>query len=93
MPIYEYRCPKCRIEFELMRPMSEVNKPALCPQCGTEGERLLSGFASRVGFYVKAPAKSPFRPSSAESDSKAGRKKTAKRESSRGKTINKGGKK
>jgi len=93
MPIYEYRCPKCRMEFELMRPMSEMNEPASCPQCGAEGERLVSGFASRVGFYVKAPAKAPFRSSSGEGANKAGSKKTAKRKSNRGKTNDKGGKK
>lgn len=61
MPIYEYRCPKCGIDFELMRRFSEMNEPALCPQCGTEAERLVSVFASKVGFYVRAPAKPAFR--------------------------------
>ena len=71
MPVYEYRCPKCRTEFEVMRPMSEMDRPALCPKCGTEGERLVSGFASKVGFYVRAPAKPPFRADSADSDKEA----------------------
>lgn len=61
MPIYEYRCSKCGTDFELMRRMSEINEPALCPQCGAEAERLVSNFASKVGFYVRAPAKPAFR--------------------------------
>ena len=61
MPIYEYQCPKCGIDFELMRRMSELNEPALCPQCSAEAGRLTSGFASRVGFYLRVPAKSAFR--------------------------------
>ena len=74
MPIYEYRCPKCEIDFELMRPMSEMSKPAPCPQCGTEAERLVSACASKVGIYVRAPAKPLFRKQSKESNSTAGGK-------------------
>lgn len=64
MPLYEYICPKCEIEFELMRPMSEVDKPALCPQCGSPGQKLVSVFGSPSGFYLKVPLKSAFRKSS-----------------------------
>lgn len=45
MPIYEYRCPKCGVNFELMRRMVEIDKPAPCPQCGTEAERVVSSNA------------------------------------------------
>ncbi|MEK7281660.1 MAG: zinc ribbon domain-containing protein [Chloroflexota bacterium] len=61
MPIYEYRCAKCGREFELMRKLSEMDEPASCPQCGSPGKRLVSAFASKVGFYIKSPDKSPFR--------------------------------
>jgi putative FmdB family regulatory protein len=54
MPIYEYRCTKCGNEFELRRPFSEVQTPALCPQCGASSEKLISGFGSQVGYYVRA---------------------------------------
>jgi putative FmdB family regulatory protein len=34
MAVYEYLCSKCRNEFELMRPISEAEKPAkLLPGC------------------------------------------------------------
>ena len=61
MPIYEYFCPKCGSEFELRRHLSEVDKPALCPRCGTEGQKLMSAFASKVGFAIKGPDKGAFR--------------------------------
>lgn len=60
LPIYEYYCPKCHKEFELMRSMSEATAQAKCPVCSTTGERLISAASSRVGFYYKTAAK-PFR--------------------------------
>ena len=61
MPIYEYRCSHCNKEFELMRPFSEANKPGYCPECHSQGERLLSVFASTADFSIKVPDKQPFR--------------------------------
>ena len=61
MPIYEFVCTKCNTEFEAMRPFSQANQPANCPKCQAEGQRLVSGFASKVGFYIKAPVKDPLR--------------------------------
>ncbi|NWF77685.1 MAG: zinc ribbon domain-containing protein, partial [Chloroflexi bacterium] len=53
MPVYKYRCPRCDTDFELMRRISEKNEPALCLPCGSKAERLVSVFASKVGFYVR----------------------------------------
>jgi len=61
MAIYEFVCPKCGSEFELMRPMSESGKPAKCPKCGARAQRQVSSFGSKTGFYVKVPEKPPFR--------------------------------
>lgn len=71
MPIYEYRCPKCGIDFELVRPMSEMGKPTSCPECGAEAERLVSTFASKVGFYVRPSAKPAFRKPAKENNNTA----------------------
>lgn len=57
MPIYEYICTECKTEFELMRPFSEADKTAVCPKCNTEAEKLVSGFASKVGFHLHTSAK------------------------------------
>jgi len=61
MPTYEYFCPQCRQEFELMRPFSQAEAPAPCPKCGTPGEKLLSVFASKLDYYIKVPEKGAFR--------------------------------
>ncbi|MBI2910705.1 MAG: zinc ribbon domain-containing protein [Chloroflexi bacterium] len=61
MPIYEYCCAACKKEFELMRPLSQMGDPAPCPSCGAEGQRLISAFASKVDYYIKASTKPPFR--------------------------------
>ncbi|MBI4294741.1 MAG: zinc ribbon domain-containing protein [Chloroflexi bacterium] len=61
MPIYEFVCPQCETEFEVMRPVSQADQPAHCPRCQTQGIRQISAFASKVGFYIKAPAKEPLR--------------------------------
>ena len=74
MPIYEYRCSKCGIDFELIRRMDEMSKPALCPQCGAEAEKLISVFAAQEGFYVRAPSKPAFRKPAKESDKTEGEK-------------------
>lgn len=55
MPTYEYRCTKCKHEFEVFQKMSA--KPAgKCPKCGGKPERLLSGGGGLVfkgtGFYI-----------------------------------------
>ncbi len=61
MPIYEYNCTKCGMDFELMRSFSEVDEPADCPKCKVKGKRLLSVFASTADSSIKVPDKGPFR--------------------------------
>jgi putative FmdB family regulatory protein len=65
MPIYEYLCPKCRMEFEIRRSFSEADKPAVCPKCNSEAQKLISGFACKTGSYIQASPK-PFRGGIAE---------------------------
>jgi len=61
MPTYEYWCPKCEKEFEVKKPISDFDKPASCLDCGTRGERLMSAFASKIGYTLQVPTKPPFR--------------------------------
>jgi putative FmdB family regulatory protein len=42
MPLYDFRCPKCGLEFEVSRPMNRSDEPAFCLMDGTECERVLS---------------------------------------------------
>ena len=47
MPLYEYRCPHCEIKFTKLRPFSQADAPAACPECrGEDTRRVLSTFAS-----------------------------------------------
>jgi len=45
MPIYEYVCPDCELNFELLRPISQSTEAAACPHCRKTAERKLSTFA------------------------------------------------
>jgi putative FmdB family regulatory protein len=50
MPVYEYRCDKCRREVSVTLPIREHEKgvPA-CPQCGGQGlQPLVSTFFSQT---------------------------------------------
>ena len=47
MPIYEYRCETCEIEFEELVPSSTAPAPP-CPSCGSEGPtRVFSSFGTK----------------------------------------------
>ena len=65
MPIYEYYCDNCDAEFELMRPVSQLDEPAPCATCGQAGQRLLSNFSFKSRSFTAPklkPAKlKPFR--------------------------------
>jgi putative FmdB family regulatory protein len=34
MPIYEYICPDCKTEVEILRSFDEADEPLNCDQCG-----------------------------------------------------------
>ncbi len=55
MAVYEYFCSTCEMGFDLMRPMSEAEKPAECPRCSAEARRLVSSFGSRTGDSIQVP--------------------------------------
>ena len=47
MALYEYKCADCEGQFDKVRPMSESDAPAECPECGSErSRRVISNFAS-----------------------------------------------
>lgn len=56
MPTYEYRCPKGHQFEHFFRTMSSAESRMKCPECGEEGERLVSGGSGLVfkgsGFYI-----------------------------------------
>jgi putative FmdB family regulatory protein len=42
MPRYDYRCRSCGATFELRRPMSQANAPAMCPAGHDDAVKLMS---------------------------------------------------
>ncbi len=79
MAIYEYSCPECAEEFEVMRPVSQVHQPACCPKCGAPGRKLVSVFASKAEYSIKVPSKDAFR----GTPGKAKRKRTTANKSTK----------
>ena len=57
MPIYEYVCPECKNRFELMRPRSEANLAASCPQCKSNSQRVISVFSHYSASAPDSPLK------------------------------------
>jgi putative FmdB family regulatory protein len=45
MPLYEYYCKPCNSQFEILRPLSKLDEPAVCPGGHTTNNRVLSLFA------------------------------------------------
>jgi putative FmdB family regulatory protein len=61
MPLYEYACPTCRANFELLIRASDV---AACPTCGSERvAKLLSVPAAHVANGASLPTCAPPMPS------------------------------
>jgi putative FmdB family regulatory protein len=50
MPTYEYRCQKCKEQFERIEHVAEHGKAKLrCPKCGSQKvERVLSAFFAKT---------------------------------------------
>lgn len=48
MPLYEYFCPPCGTQFEVLRPMSKLDEPATCPEGHETTNRVISLFAAFV---------------------------------------------
>ena len=46
MPLYEFYCPPCGVQFEILRPMSRLDEPATCPSGHTTSNRVISLFAT-----------------------------------------------
>jgi putative FmdB family regulatory protein len=72
MPLYEYYCENCDNVFEALRSVSASDKPAPCPSCDRDAERIMpttfasmsrkEGWAQRVPYHHRpvradAPAK------------------------------------
>ena len=61
MAIYEYFCPKCKRDFELMRPMKDADMAARCPECQGKAEKMPSVFGSTAGYGINIPSRGAYR--------------------------------
>jgi putative FmdB family regulatory protein len=66
MPIYEYYCPNCNAEYEVIRPVAKADEPALCGECGKPGQRQLTTFSFKSSTFsaprLGLPTQRPLRP-------------------------------
>lgn len=46
MPVYEYTCPRCKADFEVLRPIHRMAEAVTCPTCAATADRRLSVFAA-----------------------------------------------
>jgi len=76
MPLYEYKCKKCKHRFEQIQKFSD--KPVKkCPKCGGPVEKLISASAVQFkgsGWYVSDYGKGSGSKSSSSSESDSGSK-------------------
>jgi len=59
VPLYEYYCDKCDKVFDALRSVSASDRPASCPGCGSDADRIMpTTFASmsrREGWKQRVP--------------------------------------
>jgi putative FmdB family regulatory protein len=56
MPLYDFRCPQCGLEFEVSRPISRATEPVMCPQDNVAAERV---FTMPMTFVKGSPGEIP----------------------------------
>ena len=59
MPLYEYYCPPCSSQFEVLRPVSQMDQAATCPSGHTTNNRVLSLFSVPRGATEGSVATMP----------------------------------
>lgn len=54
--IYLYSCGKCQTEFDVIKPLAEIDNPEFCPGCKRKGKR---EFAPRAIYLNKTSVHHP----------------------------------
>ena len=52
MPIYEYHCAPCGVDFERIRPVARAHEPAECRACGQPAKRQISNFSFQSDTFT-----------------------------------------
>ena len=68
MPLYDFRCPLCNLQFEVSRPRNNAGDPAFCPQDQTRAERIWAPVASFFGRDRSMPEIPPLPPAHGPGD-------------------------
>ena len=66
MPIYEYYCAKCNVEFEALRPLSKADEPMACKTCNKPGRRQLSTVSVKSNTFTAPKLKRATKPRRAD---------------------------
>lgn len=53
MPIFEFKCPECKYQFEVIQ--KHADKVSPCPNCKTASRRIPTAAAFRFGEQVRSP--------------------------------------
>ena len=62
MPLYDFHCDSCSLEFEVSRSMKDSDIPAHCPMCDAKARRVFSmpmTFTRGAAAAAEAPAAAP----------------------------------
>ncbi len=62
MPIYEYYCASCKVEFEVLRPATQSQDSAPCKTCGEPAQRQLSTFSFKSNTFTAPKLKRATKP-------------------------------
>jgi putative FmdB family regulatory protein len=67
MPIYEYECPRCKVQFQSLIMKNEERNHLTCPECGGKH---LKRLISRVAYHISEQDRlNAFDPNAAKTDS------------------------
>lgn len=53
--LYGYQCTACNTEWEVIKPVAEIDSPETCEKCGALGKRQISGGQHIIGAKVQDP--------------------------------------
>lgn len=53
MPLYEYFCEKCDIQYDIIKSIKEYKRDDQCPMCGNIGDRIFSKDITFLGTKIE----------------------------------------
>jgi putative FmdB family regulatory protein len=62
MPLYDYECDRCNLQFEVSRSIKDSDVPAVCPMCDVKARRVYTApmmTFTRGAAYEASPPSAP----------------------------------